>query len=191
MKKIMIAAAAVMFAVASQAAVVDWGYKITGDKTVSSVAAGEASAYANNYVVYLFAADSVADWGKLTQDNLASAMDSSALDFQTWTSRGGATYATSDTFGVVGNARTVDVGDAASLIAKIVVVDTVNNTYVATDATIASRSETAGAGVEGVQSIAQATFASQSWTAVAVPEPTSGLLMLVGLAGLALRRRRA
>ena len=30
-----------------------------------------------------------------------------------------------------------------------------------------------------------------SWTAVAVPEPTSGLLMLVGLAGLALRRRRA
>ena len=30
-----------------------------------------------------------------------------------------------------------------------------------------------------------------TWTAVAVPEPTSGLLMLVGLAGLALRRRRS
>ena len=30
-----------------------------------------------------------------------------------------------------------------------------------------------------------------SYTAFAVPEPTSGLLMLVGLAGLALRRRRA
>ena len=30
-----------------------------------------------------------------------------------------------------------------------------------------------------------------SWTAAAIPEPTSGLLMLLGMAGLALRRRRA
>ena len=29
-----------------------------------------------------------------------------------------------------------------------------------------------------------------SWTAAPVPEPTSGLLMLLGMAGLALRRRR-
>ena len=31
----------------------------------------------------------------------------------------------------------------------------------------------------------------ETWTATAVPEPTSGLLMLVGLAGLALRRKRS
>lgn len=30
-----------------------------------------------------------------------------------------------------------------------------------------------------------------SWSTMAVPEPTSGLLMLLGMAGLALRRRRA
>ena len=36
-----------------------------------------------------------------------------------------------------------------------------------------------------------ASQAAGAWTAVGVPEPTSGLLMLVGLAGLALRRRRA
>ena len=30
-----------------------------------------------------------------------------------------------------------------------------------------------------------------NWTAVAVPEPTSGLLLLLGMAGLALKRKRA
>lgn len=32
---------------------------------------------------------------------------------------------------------------------------------------------------------------SNGWTVATVPEPTSGLLMLLGMAGLALRRRRA
>ena len=36
-----------------------------------------------------------------------------------------------------------------------------------------------------------AGYSSAGWYAASVPEPTSGLLMLLGMAGLALRRRRA
>lgn len=43
----------------------------------------------------------------------------------------------------------------------------------------------------GAGHIDSATTAASGWTAASIPEPTSGLLMLVGLAGLALRRRRA
>jgi len=44
----------------------------------------------------------------------------------------------------------------------------------------------------GAGTIASQTAAASAWSSAgSVPEPTSGLLMLVGLAGLALRRRRA
>ena len=39
--------------------------------------------------------------------------------------------------------------------------------------------------------MASATQNPANWVGGAVPEPTSGLLMLLGMAGLALRRRRA
>ena len=40
-------------------------------------------------------------------------------------------------------------------------------------------------------SMKDATQATASWTAIAAPEPTSGLLLLLGVAGLALKRKRA
>ena len=55
-----------------------------------------------------------------------------------------------------------------------------------------SSSQKSGAGTAMTNT--QLAFGSQSgasWTTLAVPEPTSGLLMLVGLGALALRRRRA
>ena len=201
MKKIMFMAAAIAIATVTQANVVDWGYTITGDKTVNSAATAQASAYANNYTIYLFAADAVADWTQLTSADLALAKDHADLEYQNWTSRGGATYATADSTGNVGAARTFDVGDAASYSAMMVVYDNVNNTYAYEAMNIASRSETAGAGTEGIDSKSQTAFAAQTFTPVSggggggggsgtIPEPTSGLLMLVGLGALALRRKR-
>ena len=38
--------------------------------------------------------------------------------------------------------------------------------------------------------MASATQNAANWTTAAVPEPTSGLLLLLGVAGLALRRKQ-
>lgn len=53
---------------------------------------------------------------------------------------------------------------------------------------ILSTSWTSSTGAKSLAWGSQATNGTQ-WQAIAVPEPTSGLLMLVGLAGLTLRRR--
>ena len=45
--------------------------------------------------------------------------------------------------------------------------------------------------VNDMGDIALQTAAASTWSTAAVPEPTSGILMLVGLGALALRRRRA
>ena len=60
--------------------------------------------------------------------------------------------------------------------------------------TITSDTITGSMSYAGVGDITFTTAAASSWSTAGssgVPEPSSGLLMLVGLAGLALRRRRA
>ena len=44
---------------------------------------------------------------------------------------------------------------------------------------------------QGLLSVASGSQAGKTWTTASVPEPTTGLLVLLGMAGLALRRRRA
>lgn len=62
------------------------------------------------------------------------------------------------------------------------------NNYIVTDAVSQTFTSATGAKAASFTNIGT----TYSWnTMAAVPEPTSGLLMLVGLAGLALRRRRA
>ena len=63
--------------------------------------------------------------------------------------------------------------------------------YTLTSAEKAVKALGTGAGNIGFGNQSAFTSNASNWAAADVPEPTSGLLMLVGLAGLALRRRRA
>ena len=59
--------------------------------------------------------------------------------------------------------------------------------YIITDSKTSGAVNAAGSNI----SLAYGKASNYGWTAAAVPEPTSGLLMLLGMAGLALKRKRA
>jgi hypothetical protein len=189
MKKIMIAAAIVCAAVMAQAASYSWsnpyglnGYNSPGDEgpfysgTAYLMNAVEVSQTAFISAV-LGAGDKYAD-AFATQ--VGSAFHSADID-------AGATF-TSDVYAS---------GSDQSF--YVVVLDTANNgvyvsevvsTIVAVTGSSPLEFEHTAAYENSAFADTQKTFAGAGWY-TAVPEPTSGLLMLVGLAGLALRRRRA
>ena len=63
--------------------------------------------------------------------------------------------------------------------------------YYAEKATVTTGDDGNGSFSIGLGKLDSAASAASNWKSAAVPEPTSGLLMLVGLARLALRRKRA
>lgn len=62
--------------------------------------------------------------------------------------------------------------------------------YTLTSAQKSVTAVTVGSGTIGFGNQASFTSNASNWTAAAVPEPTSGLLLLLGVAGLALRRKQ-
>ena len=192
MKKLIIAAAIVCAAVISQAATANWGVGASniyvGDGSTTKVALGttvymfDAGTTSQAALYALFAADTAMDM--TTAAGYAGTVATSAA---------GVMAQTKVKFSY-GDQSTTDSSNSYDFYFAIIDGDNIylsnskNVTANGTDTavTISFGSQAAGSlaapAGEGFQG-------AGAWSAV--PEPTSGLLMLVGLAGLALRRKRA
>jgi len=191
MKKLMMMIAVVAAAVAANAATVTWsatkGYLYAGNSS-DKVTSGDA------YLMFVTAS--------YTQSDLVNAFNAADGDSAATIAAMTASGALATGTGTVGSNARIALTDSTYTMSgdmsAYFVVFNGGNMYVsdATDALYDSvtASGTATFAAMSTTSKAAAMDASAGYTGAgwyAVPEPTSGLLMLVGLAGLALRRRRA
>ena len=184
MKKLMIVLAAVAVAAVAQAASIDWSISNSAWKL------SDDSNAASGTTVYLIN-------GKTSLDVIAAAVADSTVSTSLDWVYGSA--ATDNTRGRVSLTTTTSdsLTRGTDYDFSILVIDTT----VADDPKyMVSKTSTQTAYLNGTDEALGVTFAASSfganaltggWTSASVPEPTSGLLMLLGMAGLALRRRRA
>ena len=198
MKKLMIAAAIVCAAAFAQAASISWQ---SGTINVAKDAAGTTGtspAGMNAVTMYVFAltSDPVGqEGGKTAAEKYAAAqkMDAAAL-YETYV-KGGETPAGSKTTMPTGATQPLSqsVGDASGLnYAVVLFVDKTNANLGDAEAfvkSVVTVTDIQGSGMTTKGNMIAS--AQKDWQAYPVPEPTSGLLLLLGVAGMALRRRRA
>ena len=181
MKKLVILAAVAMTAAVVNAAACTWG--ISGSATASVKNGSDVwSAAGTSPVAYLVLASDMAA--------AQTALDKGAMD----TTLAKATVSTFNARGRFTN-EPIDIPAASTEYGMVLVytdkTDSNKIWYQFSSATVTA-SGSDDPMTPAVSAACQATtFSASGWTAAAAPEPTSGLLMLLGLAGLALKRKRA
>ena len=196
MKKLMVAFAAVAVAFCAQAVSVNWsvqgGIQIDGNWSTgygNTVQSGWAMYLFDNSVVSrdsmitaLTAGNSLEEFGKLTYADLQPALGDGKVS-------GVANLAVDGANNV--NAYLVIIDAAAAAEGTHAFVSQINSTPSTDPVPTGLRIETEGDWVNALDHSIAGQAGSNWYTLQAVPEPTSGLLLLIGVAGLALRRRRA
>lgn len=190
MKKIMIALAVAAVAAVTQAASINWS--CAGKTFAPSSADPATNGRAKNYLVYAFAASDLTTVSELLAAGKIDDAVAKAVGGAAGIGRTGTTGAAGGEL----NGVTSEATYSAFLVAF--------DTYTAADAALStakyySISDTlTGATYSGAQSATSLDWTSSNWggtgwkaiSTTPAPEPTSGLLLLLGVAGLALRRKQ-
>ena len=186
MKKLMVVLAAVAMAAGVQAATVSWGGATANSAFDNGIAAGSTAYLIFSSTAFSPAAATSINPTAGTTDNggtIVSTYTTTAADTANWTFY--STYTSSDLDKINGyyGIMLVDAAGDANKASWM---------YVGQISGATATSSGLKADFNSDWSDASAHLSMNGYTAtVAVPEPTSGLLILLGMAGLALRRKRA
>lgn len=185
----MIMLGVVASAVCVHAASINW--------TISNVySTSDATTKCTGYAAYLFVTDNSTNVSGIKTTTLAAVQTAlGAGDTATLTSLAAANRTFDGSFTSQPTGISSDFS-SGSLSAFAVIFDaadaaSASHYYLVNEGATKSVSFTSATGAKNLAFGTQATATQNAANWAAVPEPTSGLLMLLGMAGLALRRRRA